>query len=95
MSDQGGLSDDELERLAHSPIAQLALACRDVTDAAETIRENDVLWDQLVDETNRRSSRVQADDTVEDVILGFLAALDHYGGLARPEDGDGVDGDDA
>lgn len=77
-------TDEELHALKDAPIVQLALACRDVVDAADEIRENDLMWDQAIEDTVARQSRIRSRDSVEAVVNTFLKRISHYGNLARP-----------
>lgn len=85
--DADDLSEEQLRRLAQSPLARLALACAEVRDAAEEIRQNDLMWDRLTEDVADASSRIDSEATAEDVLETFLGQIEQYGSLA--------DGDDA
>lgn len=78
------LSDEELETLANTPIARLALSCRSLVDVSEDLKESPILWEQLVHDTQTRASRINADETAENVIEAFLESVERFGGLTLP-----------
>lgn len=81
------LDPETLNRLANTPLARLVLACDDVVGAADEIKQNQKLWDYLVDEVARNNgSRASSEETVEAIMETFLTTLSEYGELAHAEE---------
>lgn len=80
------LTEKELQEIARSPIAKLAIRCRRLVGTMEDVKQEDVVWDQLVRDTAQDASRIDAEKTAEDVIESFLSNIERYGTLAQPEE---------
>lgn len=88
------IDEGRLERLADSPLVELILACEDVVDAAEAIRDNDYMWDRLTRDVANSCSSISSEDTAEEVISEALEQMERYGRLGvRPEETDEEDED--
>jgi len=83
------IDEERLARLADSPLVELILACEDVVDAADAIRENDYMWDRLTRDVANSCSRIDSEETAEEVISESLKQMERYGRLGtRPEEED-------
>ena len=81
------IDEERLERLADSPLVELILACEDVVDAAEAIRDNDYMWDRLTRDVANSCNSISSEDTAEEVISEALEQMERYGRLGvRPEE---------
>lgn len=86
------IDEERLERLADSPLVELILACEDVTNAADAIRDNDYMWDRLTRDVANSCSSISSEETAEEVIGEALEQMQRYGRLGtRPEDEDEED----
>lgn len=83
------LSEAQLRRLAQSPLARLALACAEVSDAAAHIKQNDLMWDRLVEDVADNTSRISSVDTSEEILESFLEQIEEYAALAEAEEDPG------
>lgn len=90
--DPDELSDEQLRTLAESPLARLSLACSEVIGASEEIRENDLMWDRMVNDVASNSSAISSARTADDVLTTFLEQIEKYGTLAEPDDEDDEEG---
>jgi len=88
------IDEERLARLADSPLVELILACEDVVDAADKIRDNDYMWDRLTRDVANSCNSISSEDTAEEVITEALEQMERYGRLGvRPEDEDTEEGD--
>ena len=80
------IDEERLERLADSPLVELILACEDVVDAADAIRDNDYMWDRLTRDVANSCSRIDSEETAEEVITEALKQMERYGRLGKRPD---------
>lgn len=88
------IDEERLKRLADSPLVELILACEDVVDAADAIRDNDYMWDRLTRDVANSCSSISSEDTAEEVISEALKQMERYGRLGvRPDEDADTEGD--
>lgn len=83
--DPDELTERELRTLADTPVARLAMSCRDLVGTSGRLKAHDAVWDQMMRETESRASRINSVDTAENVVEAFLETIDTFGTLAEPE----------
>lgn len=65
------LEESELEQILNSKMVQKYLAYRDLASGIEALKEDDVMYDQLIQGIEDRYGRVSK-DTIRDVLEAFV-----------------------
>lgn len=74
-TDLDDLEEDELEQILNSKMVQKYLAYRDLASGIEALKEDDVMYDQLIQGIEDRYGRVSK-DTIEEVLEAFVSEVE-------------------
>jgi len=69
--DLSELSNERLEEIINSKMVQKYLAYEQLAAGIEALKDDDVMFDQLISGINDRYGRV-SEDTIEDVLNSFV-----------------------
>lgn len=84
------LTEDQKRRLFNSKLVQKGLAYQRIANGLEMLKERDpAVYDQLIQGTKQRQSRVQTEESVEDIIEAMIEEVkDHTDLMDEEEDDD-------
>lgn len=84
------LTDDEKKQFFNSKLFQKYHSYKSLTDGIDTLQEDDVMYDNLIQGMCSRMSRNLAEDTVRDVMDALVNEVeDHTELVTEQEDDDG------
>lgn len=78
------LDDDELRRFVESTLFRKWYAYRSLTDGIEALKEDDALYESLVEGVKRRQGRVNSRETIEEVLDALVAEVEDNTEVLEP-----------
>jgi len=82
------LSDEEKEKFFNSKLFQKYHSYKSLTDGIRTLKENDVMYDNLIAGIQNRMGRNLSDQTVENVLDALVEEVEDHTELVEKEEED-------
>lgn len=87
------LDEDELRRFVDSTLFRKWYAYRSLTDGIEALKEDDALYESLVEGVKRRQTRVNSRESVESILDALVAEVEDNTEVLEPAIDDGDEDD--
>lgn len=84
-TDLNDLEDDQLEDILNSKMVQKYLAYRDLASGIQALKEDDVMYTQLIQGINDRYGRVNK-ETIKEVLKAFVTEVETNTTALEPAD---------
>lgn len=83
------LTEDQKRQLFNSKLVQKGLAYQRIANGLEMLKERDpAVYDQLIQGTKQRQSRVQTEESVQDIIEAMIEEVKDHTDLMKEDEED-------